>query len=388
MPSTLAFLTRSRVSVMQKKLETFLRGSAPALILVGPSGCGKLWSTERAARAVGLQVQIADRSQGKINYALWGACGLSDSGLVRNLFVLLAADQESDFSGLVKNIRQVSGKVVLIANEVSNAMRAAKFPVERVSAPTAEAMTKELFLNQDWDVTRSQRLSRLAQGDWRRLQTLDLLFQDVDVASMSDEAFGKTLERMAKDAHQDIHPTLAVHQLFSGLATKSGRAPEDLVDARVMAWGEANHGLVCATVEEMAAMQEAAGHCDIMTNAGQPQLGLEYWARSASVHGAPGLRYDYASFVNPWATAADGEDTPATAAARARFAKSEELHCAATHLRPWLQRTRQRLALAQAQTSDEKATLAPKRKAAAKRTTTKRAARGKAAPAARPGVCG
>ena len=364
MPSTLAFLTRSRVSVMQKKLETFLRGSAPALILVGPSGCGKLWSTERAARAVGLQVQIADRSQGKINYALWGACGLSDSGLVRNLFVLLAADQESDFSGLVKNIRQVSGKVVLIANEVSNAMRAAKFPVERVSAPTAEAMTKELFLNQDWDVTRSQRLSRLAQGDWRRLQTLDLLFQDVDVASMSDEAFGKTLERMAKDAHQD------------------------LVDARVMAWGEANHGLVCATVEEMAAMQEAAGHCDIMTNAGQPQLGLEYWARSASVHGAPGLRYDYASFVNPWATAADGEDTPATAAARARFAKSEELHCAATHLRPWLQRTRQRLALAQAQTSDEKATLAPKRKAAAKRTTTKRAARGKAAPAARPGVCG
>ena len=40
------------------------------------------------------------------------------------------------------------------------------------------------------------------------------------VASMSDEAFGEALEQMARDVHEDIHPTLAAHQLFSGHATR------------------------------------------------------------------------------------------------------------------------------------------------------------------------
>ena len=127
---------------------------------------------------------------------------------------------------------------------MSNAMRTAKIPVARVIAPTAEQMSRELFLNFDWDVVKAKRLSLLAQGDWRKLQTLDRLFQGRDVASMSDEAFGEALEQMARDVHQDVHPTLAVHQLFSGHATRQGKAPEDLADANVLAWGERNHAFL------------------------------------------------------------------------------------------------------------------------------------------------
>jgi hypothetical protein len=57
---------------MQKKIKTFLRGREPALAIIGPPGCGKLYATERAAAAIGLRVQIEDRSQGPLNYARWG----------------------------------------------------------------------------------------------------------------------------------------------------------------------------------------------------------------------------------------------------------------------------------------------------------------------------
>ena len=56
---------------------------------------------------------------------------------------------------------------------------------------------------------------------------------------MSDEAFGEALEQMARDVHQDVHPTLAVHQLFSGHATRQGKAPEDLAGREQLATG--NH---------------------------------------------------------------------------------------------------------------------------------------------------
>jgi len=233
-------------TAMQKKIETFLRGREPVLAIVGPSGSGKLYATERAAAAIGLRVQIEDRSQGVLKYARWGSNSLSTSrALDKHLYVLVCAEQETDFSDLLSVLRTTPGlKIVLIANNVSNAMRTAKIPVERVSAPTAEQMRRELFLNHHWDAVKAKRLSLLAQGDWRKLQTLDRLFQGVDVASMSDEAFGEALEQMARDVHEDVHPTLAAHQLFSGHATRQGKAPEDLADANVLAWGERNHAFL------------------------------------------------------------------------------------------------------------------------------------------------
>ncbi len=103
------------------------------------------------------------------------------------------------------------------------------------------------------------------------------------------------------------------------------------MDADVLAWGERNHGLVCGSVEDM---QEAAVHCDVLTNAGEPHLGLQRWARGASARGAPGLRYDFASYANPWSATKNGKESPTVAAARASSAKSAAAHCAAAHLRP------------------------------------------------------
>ena len=57
---------------LQKKIEAFLRSPAPVLSVVGPSGCGKLYATERAAAAAGVQILVVDRAQGTVNYARWG----------------------------------------------------------------------------------------------------------------------------------------------------------------------------------------------------------------------------------------------------------------------------------------------------------------------------
>ena len=257
---------------------------------------------------------------------------------------------------------------MLLANEVGNATRNANIPVERMNAPMPDQRTKELFLQHDWNVVKAKRLSQLAQRDWRKLQTLDLWFASagLDIAGMSEEEYEETLVRMSRDAQQHVHPTLASHQLFSGAARNQGRAPEDLADASVLAWGEANHGIFCASLEDMASMQEAALHCDVLTNAGEPQLGLEYWARSARVHGAQGLRCDYASFVNPWTTSCNGKESPNVAAVRESYYR----------LRPWLQRARQRTGKAQ-QISDAKPT--PKRKATSRKAAAKCTAKGKAA---------
>ena len=62
-----------------KKIETFLRGREPVLAIIGVSGSGKLYATERAAAAVGLRVQIEDRSQGPVTYTRWGSNSLSTS---------------------------------------------------------------------------------------------------------------------------------------------------------------------------------------------------------------------------------------------------------------------------------------------------------------------
>ena len=101
-------------------------------------------------------------------------------------------------------------------------------------------------------------------------------------------------------------------------------------------------------------MQEAAVYCNVMTNAGEPQLGLECWARSAAAHVAPDLRYDYASYVNPF----DGKESPAVASASESYSKT----------RPCLQRARQRIAQAQWRSDGAVRRPAPERKAAAKKS--------------------
>lgn len=132
----------------QGKIEVFLRDRELVLAIAGPSCCGKLYATERAAAAAGLLTQVVDRSSGPLNYACWGSNSISSSGaLEHSLYVVARADQETDFSGMLSVLRATPGpKAVLLANEVSNATRNAKIPVERMNAPMPDPMTKELFL--------------------------------------------------------------------------------------------------------------------------------------------------------------------------------------------------------------------------------------------------
>ena len=87
-----------------------------------------------------------------------------------------------------------------------------------------------------------------------------------------------------------------MHQLFNGTV----RNLEDYANPDVLAWGERNLGVTCATLENMAAMQEAAVTADVLLNGGECDAGLDHFARSATCLGQKGQRYDYASFISPW----------------------------------------------------------------------------------------
>ena len=133
------------------------------------------------------------------------------------------------------------------------------------------------------------------------------MFRDanVDLATASDEEFQEALATMAKDKVVDAHPTLKVHQLFSGGSAQ--KQLENYTDTETLAWSEANLGVVCATVADMLTMAESAVTCDVLMSASEDDglarsLGLDHFARSAQSVAGYGLAYyDYRRFSNPYA---------------------------------------------------------------------------------------
>ena len=288
------------MSNVRERVKTFLDGTQRALAIVGPSGTGKLYATQQAARETGLTCIVHDRSQGSINYRLWGAATLADRGLARTLNILCNADCEIDFSFVGR--LPPGSKVVCIGND-GQALAKAKIPIERVNPLAPDAMAQILFAEMDWDALTAQRLSRLAQGDWRQVFAARRALEGsgVDISAASEEEFAQALARMTRDKALEAHPSLRVHQLFNG-HVRDGL--EEYASPEILSWGERNLGATCSTLESMAKMQQAAADADVLCTAGEWSLGLGHFARSAACLGQTGLRYDYTKFAYPWSAPA------------------------------------------------------------------------------------
>ena len=297
----------------QKRVEEFLRGERQLLGLVGQTGSGKLHATELAAKEVGFLTTVLDRTQGNINYNRLGACALGQDGLTRTVTVVCGADYETtppDPKSLPKG-----AKIILIGNSCCAELKKTGIQVEKINRPTQEAMCKTLFLDHDWLVTKAKRLSVLADSDWRRLWTLDRLFTGagVDVTEGSEDDFQQLILNTAKDKNllDDTPASAAVHQLFSGHATKSETVSE-YAEHSVLMWAEANKDIVCNSIEQMADLQEAAVYTDMLQSGGEHQIGLETFAMAGALMNTnPNLRYDFTKYRNPWAARKETEESRA-----------------------------------------------------------------------------
>ena len=343
------------MATLRQRVKDFLSGADRIIGLVGPSGTGKRFAAQQAARDAGLACVEHDRAQGVINYSRWGAPTLAGGGgLARTLNILCNADCETDFSFVAR--LQPGCKVVCIAND-GQALAKAKITIERVKPLTPEAMAKMLFLEVDWDAVAAKRLSRLAQGDWRQVHAS----ARVDINAATEEHFAQALERMAKDSALEAHPSLRVRQLFSG----TPRALDDYARPDGLNWGERNLGGVCETLESMATMQEAAATCDVLQSGGQWDSCLDHFARSAACLGqSKKLKYDYAAFANPFST----PETKTT----------KDVRESVEQMAPWSKRMKCRLGDEPAAREVIKTTTKTKAKARAPRAMQGKAERGQA----------
>ena len=348
------------------RIESFLRGRGVALGVVGEPGSGKIHAAQLAAKAAAFETTILDRTQGPIHYNRLGAQTLGERGLTKTAFVICGADAETSWPD--PKASPEGAKIIFIGNNCRAEMKRASLQVEQVNRPSPEDMTKTLFLDQDWDVTVAQRFARLSGGDWRQLRALEMLFQNVDVASLSDDEFQRLLldTKADKNPLLDTPPSAAVHQLFSGHAAKS-HALEHYADHSVLMWAEANKDIVCNSLEEMASLAEAAVFSDVLMSGGENQLGLETFARTAACATRPNMRYDFKRYRSPWAS---GKATPEAVAIREGWKRQAS----------WAKRQRDRLALLQTRGDEPMATPARTR-AAPPKGTTKKAAKRRATPA-------
>ena len=186
--------------------------------------------------------------------------------------------------------------------------------MEKLNRPTQDAMCKTLFLDHDWPAVKAKRLSALADCDWRRLWTLDRLFTGagVDVAEGSEDDFQQLILNTAKDKNllDDTPPSAAVHQLFSGHATKSNTVT-DYAEHSVLMWAEANKDIVCSSIEQMADLQEAVVYTEMLTSGGEHDIGLDTFAMAAALNTNPNMRYDFTKYRNPWAARKETEESRA-----------------------------------------------------------------------------
>ena len=205
-----------------------------------------------------------------------------DGGCALAVHVVCGADSMSDYSWM----GTMAGKVVLVCNDASKALRESGVPIVRVSRLTKEAMAKCLFHDLAWDAAVATRAAHQAEGDWNQLKS------QLALCSTSPEA-------ACAQGGKDDFSLCSAPPGFVANQVLNGAAPTDCVtDARVVAWVDANLGLHCASMEDMARKQElmatSAGWC----SDGNP-IGPELFVRAAR-HGAARVQYADGKYRNPW----------------------------------------------------------------------------------------
>ena len=149
------------------KIKEFLCGDNPrVLALTGPAGCGKRYTIAEAARQAGVAVTHHDLSQGPVGWGRLGKHQLTDEGLLGSVHVISNASE--DFLKEFAFVKKTQAKIILVADDASQSMRAS-VPVVRMQPLSTDAMTKKLFLELDWPAEDAVRVARLAKGDWHQV---------------------------------------------------------------------------------------------------------------------------------------------------------------------------------------------------------------------------
>ena len=151
------------------KIVSFLRSDTPGVIaLIGPSGCGKRHAIAEAARQAGVVITHHDLAQSAVAWGQLGGQQLTANGLARCVHVISNASEQ--FLKDYKPFAETHAKILLMADDAGPSTRASGIPTATMRAPTADAMAKQLFMEEDWPAELAVAAARAAKGDWHQLR--------------------------------------------------------------------------------------------------------------------------------------------------------------------------------------------------------------------------
>ena len=271
------------------KIIQFLRGEKPALAVTGPSGCGKKHAIAEAARQVGICVTYHDLAQSAVDFGRLGEYQLSATGLTPCAHVLCNASEHAfkDYSW-VKTTRV---KILLVADDVGQSIRASGVPVVRMQSMTADAMAKRLYLELDWSADAAVRAAKAARGDWHQLHAQKQFCS----SGVDDTQHWAALAACSgkDETLADAPPCFIANRLLNGSALEA--CP---LDATVMAWAERNMPAHCDNLEELAQKQEALAASTVGGVEGSP-TGEALFARAARYRSQP-VQYRPGLYASSW----------------------------------------------------------------------------------------
>ena len=140
----------------------FLRSDTPGVIaLIGPSGCGKRHAITEVTRQAGVVIIHHDLAQGAVAWGRLGGQQLTANGLARCVHVISNASEQ--FLKDHKPFAETHAKILLMADDAGPSMRASGMPIATMRAPTAVAMAKQLFMEEDWPAELAVAAARAAK---------------------------------------------------------------------------------------------------------------------------------------------------------------------------------------------------------------------------------